>query len=72
MVADKRQRSGCFGKFAVGGGIRLTENIKTDVNKKERFAPFVAADKGSGTAPLAETRLKDLYKVNLNSKVINC
>ena len=39
----------CF-EFAVGGGLRLAENIPTDVNKKERFAYFVARDKVCATA----------------------
>ena len=58
MWDDKRHRPRRFGKFAVGGGLRLSEGILTDVNKKERFASFVARDKGSGPAPLAETGLK--------------
>ena len=47
MVADKRHRPRRFDKFAVGGGIRFSEYIPTDVNKKERFA-LGAPERGAG------------------------
>lgn len=55
MFADKSQKSQRFGKSAVAGGLRLSEYILTNVNKQERFAFFVAQDKESASAALAET-----------------
>ena len=46
MLVVKRHNPKRFGKSAVGGGIRLYQGAEATVNKTERFASFVAPDKG--------------------------
>ena len=50
MWVVKKHNPKRFGKSAVGGGILLYPKEESASNETERFASFVAPDKGCATA----------------------